>query len=131
MLNKKDGRDQFVSMTVYFFSAALFSGIWFLAEGESIALTGAQTAGIIWLGIFMDAAAFLMWALALQKGDTAKLSNFAYITPFLAVLYSALLLNEPVDLYSVAGLMLIMAGIIVQMGSSERGAALFKRKRMA
>lgn len=71
VLNKKENRDQFVSMTVYFFSAALFSGIWFLAEGESIALTGLQTAGIIWLGVFMDAAAFLMWALVLQNGDTA------------------------------------------------------------
>ena len=131
VLNKKENRDQFVSMTVYFFSAALFSGIWFLAEGESIALTGAQTAGIIWLGVFMDAAAFLMWALALQNGDTAKLSNFAYITPFMAVLYSALLLNEPVDRYSVIGLLLIMGGIFVQMGGSERGASLFKRKRIA
>lgn len=49
----------------------------------------------------------------------------------MAVLYSALLLNEPVDRYSVIGLLLIMGGIFVQMGGSERGASLFKRKRIA
>lgn len=46
-----------------------------------------------------------------QNGDTTKLSNFAYITPFMAVL-SALLLNEPVDRYSVIGLLLIMGGML-------------------
>lgn len=131
VLNKKDNRDQFVSMTVYFFTAALFSGIWFFAKGESAALTGVQTAGIIWLGVFMDAAAFLMWALALQKGDTASLSNFVYITPFMAVLFSALFLKEGIDIYSVIGLMFIVAGIFVQMGFSGRRSGSRGRERVA
>ncbi|MFR4964057.1 MAG: EamA family transporter [Streptococcus sp.] len=58
-----------------------------------------------------------------EWGYGQTFSNFAYITPFMAVLYSALLLNEPVDRYSVIGLLLIMGGIFVQMGA-QRGAPL-------
>ena len=46
----------------------------------------------------------------------------------MAVLYSALLLNEPIDRYSVIGLSLIMGGIFVQMGGLRGGASLFKTK---
>ena len=79
----------------------------------------------------MDAAAFLMWALALQKGDTASLSNFVYITPFMAVLFSALFLKEEIDIYSVIGLMFIVAGIFVQMGLSGRKSSSRGRERVA
>ena len=40
-----------------------------------------QLIGLIWIGIFTSAIAFTSWALALEKGDTAKISNLAYMTP--------------------------------------------------
>ena len=48
-----------------------------------------QLVGLIWIGIFTSAIAFTTWALSLEKGDTAKISNLAYITPFLSLIWTA------------------------------------------
>ncbi len=113
--NKKYDYDQEFSMFVYFAIAAVFSGIWALDEHSSVALSGLQLAGVLWIGIIVCAAGYLVWNLALNRGDTAKISNLAYITPFLAMLLSCLILKEPFDGHTLFGLLLIILGIVVQM----------------
>ena len=113
--NKKYDYDQEPAMFIYFAIAAVFSGIWTLREHSSIALSGLQFAGVLWIGIVVSAAGYLIWNLALNRGDTAKISNLAYITPFLAMLLSCLILKEPFDPHTLLGLLLIISGIVVQM----------------
>ena len=76
---------------------------------------GVQWLGIIWLGVMTDAVAYLLWALAL-KGveDTAKIANLAYLTPFLSVVCSALVLKEKIKLQALVALVLIIGGILLQ-----------------
>jgi len=50
----------------------------------------------------------------LKDCDTAKISNLAYLTPFLTIVFSAALFNEKIHIYSVMGLLFIIAGIVVQ-----------------
>ena len=113
--NKKYDYDQEPAMFVYFALTAFFSGIWALREHSSIALSPLQFIGVLWIGIVVSAAGYLVWNLALNRGDTAKISNLAYITPFLAMVLSCLILKEPFDPHTLLGLLLIISGIAVQM----------------
>lgn len=86
-------------------------------------LTLPTFAGLVWMGVFTSALAFTCWALALKRGNTAKISNLAFIKPFLSLIYIYLLLREEISLYSVAGLAVIVLGILVQMGDRSQGTA--------
>ena len=121
-LNKKTGYNQFIGMMIFFAVSALFSGIALLPGGELRPLSAGQIGGLVWVGVATYAVAYLAWALALKGGDTAKISNLAYMVPFLNIIFSVILLGENVYVYSVVGLMFIVVGILLQ------SMALLKRR---
>lgn len=115
VLNKKADYDQNITMMVIWLTVAVCS----FAVGpfleEWVPVRGMQWLGILWLGIMTDAVAYLLWALAL-KGveDTAKIANLAYLTPFLSVLISAVVLKEKMKPQALVALVLIVGGILLQ-----------------
>jgi len=114
VLNKKANYNQFVAIVIFFATTMIFSGIAFAVGGNFAPLTLAQFGGLAWLGIMSNAVAYLAWGIALRRGDTAKISNSAYIIPFLTVILSALMLGENIYIYSIIGLLLIVGGILIQ-----------------
>ncbi len=74
-----------------------------------------QLLGLGWNGVFVMALATCVWAAALAAGETAKISNFAYITPFVSLVWTFLVLHEIPSVWSVAGLCLIVLGILIQL----------------
>ena len=115
VLNKKADYDQNITMMVIWFTVAVCS----FAAGpfleDWVPVRGVQWLGIAWLGVMTDAVAYLLWALAL-KGvkDTAKIANLAYLTPFLSVLCSAVVLKEKIKVQALVALVLIVGGILLQ-----------------
>ena len=65
-------------MAVYFAVPAVISGIYLLCTKTPIHLSGVQTAGILWMGVIVNAAGYLIWCIAINRGNTAKISNLAY-----------------------------------------------------
>lgn len=118
--NKKKAYDQNIGMMFFFGIAALASGAVSLLTEELQPITGVQLIGSVWIGVFVNAIAYLAWGLALNGGETAKISNLAYITPFLTMLVSYVLLGEPLSLWSFGGLVLIIAGIFIQMNPGKK-----------
>lgn len=107
--------DKFVAMLVYYASTTLVSFL-FLAVQEPVPiLSVVQWGGTIWLGMVTNGLAYTTWALAMDRGDTAKLSNLAYLTPFLSLVYIFFLLHEPILLSSYLGLVFILAGVLLQI----------------
>ena len=115
VLNKRKHYNNFVSMMVYYSVSFVLSTLYNLWNHSIYIPQIAQLPGLLWLGICTSAIAYTFWALALEKGDTAKLSNLAYITPFLSLVWTSLLLHEPVTIYSLIGLFVIVSGILLQM----------------
>lgn len=113
--NKKYDYDQETAMAVYFTVPAVISGIFVFCSGTPVHISGIQIAGILWMGTVVSAAGYLIWCLAVNRGNTAKISNLAYITPFLSMLLSCLILKEPFSLSALLGLILIILGIAVQL----------------
>jgi drug/metabolite transporter (DMT)-like permease len=73
----------------------------------------AATLGIVYMGLFPTAIAFLTWSYALSRTSAGRLATSSYVVPALAVLLSWLLLGEvPVPLAFVGGA-LCLAGVAV------------------
>ncbi len=115
VLNKHKGYNKYFSMMIYYLAALIISLVYTVVTEDWFTLDLPQTAGMLWSGIFTTALAFTTWALALEKGDTAKISNLAYLTPFLSLIWTWILLGEDFDPFSLIGLLFIVAGIFVQI----------------
>jgi len=121
-LNKKSSYDTQVSMTVASAASFVLSLCVTLLRGNTLAVAPAQLPGILWNGVFTMAVANLTWALALSSGSTAKISNLAYITPFLSLVWTFFILHEPIQPMSVLGLCIIVAGIFIQLHDPKTSA---------
>ena len=119
-INKKSDYDKQVSMTVTMFVAFLFSLIIVLIRGGDLLIEPMQLPGILWNGVATMALANLAWALALADGNTAKVSNLAYITPFLSLVWTFFILKEPIEPMSILGLCMIVVGIFIQLKGKDR-----------
>ncbi len=114
VLVKKVHYDKSTSMMFYFLTSTIVALGLSAATQKMFLPTAEQFLGLCWIGIFTSAIAFTSWALALAKGDTAKISGLAYITPILSLVWAAIILGEVVSIFSVIGLVLILSGIIIQ-----------------
>lgn len=115
VLNKKANYNQNISMMVMWFVVAIFSMIVGLMTETWVPIKGKEWFGILWLGIVINAVAYLLWALALKGVEnTAKIANFAYLTPFLSLIVSAIFLKEKIQLGAFIALVFIVGGILLQ-----------------
>ena len=122
VLNKKADYDQKISMMVVWLIAAVCSMILGLMTETWVPIRGTQWFGILWLGIVIDAVAYLLWALALKGAEnTAKIANLAYLTPFLSLIVSAVFLREIIQLRALIALFFIIGGILLQNLRETRG----------
>ncbi|MBR5923310.1 MAG: DMT family transporter [Clostridia bacterium] len=77
--------------------------------------------GFAWLGIVVNAVAYLLWAISLKKAeDSAKTANLAYLVPFISIIISWLVLREKITVNAVFALILIIGGISLQSVNIKR-----------
>lgn len=119
-LNQKWRYDTVIATMVSFAATFLLTLVINLATGDLLLPSVGQALGLVWNGIFSFAIPTVTWILALNGGNTAKISNLAYITPFLSLVWTALLLKEPVTVYAVVGLLVIILGIFIQLKDSKK-----------
>lgn len=115
VLNKKADYNQSIAMMVMWFVVAVCGGILGPFTEKWVPIRGMQWLGILWLGVVVDAIAYLLWALALQSAkDSAKIANIAYLTPFLSLVVSAVVLKERLQIRALIALIFIIGGILLQ-----------------
>ena len=105
-----------LSFSATFVITTVINGV----RGDLFIPTGAEILGFIWNGSFVMALASTAWAIALHMGDTAKISNLAYITPFLSLIWIMLVLKEPLSIFSILGLIVIVGGILIQLKDKKQ-----------
>lgn len=122
VLNKKKNYNKYLSMMLFYMVSFIISLLYMSVSKSWFVPQTNQLLGLLWIGIFTSATAFTSWALALEKGETAKISNLAYITPFLSIIWTGLILKEKISIYAIIGLALIIFGILIQLkDKSEEG----------
>ena len=81
----------------------------------------AATLGIVYMGVFPTAIAFLTWSYALTHTNAGKLATSSYVVPAIAVLLSWLLLDEtPVPLAYVGGALCLVGVAISRLPNGIR-----------
>lgn len=68
---------------------------------------------VVYLGIFPAAVGYLFWSYALSKGNTAQISSFMYLTPFLTLIVSWFWIHETTAFISVLGGIVILGGVFL------------------
>ena len=115
VLNKQKNYNKYLSMMLFYMVSFIISLLYILFSKEWFVPQVNQLIGLLWIGVFTSATAFTSWAIALEKGETAKISNLAYITPFLSLIWTGLILKEKISIYAIVGLVVIVLGILIQL----------------
>ena len=115
VLNKKQNMNQNITMMIIWLTTAICSMIAGLLFEDWIKICGTQWLGILWIGIFINALADLLWAIAL-KGvkNSAMIANMAYLSPLFSIIVSAVFLKERIHVSAILAFMLIVGGILLQ-----------------
>jgi drug/metabolite transporter (DMT)-like permease len=89
--------------------------------GKSDQLIGFKgVAASVYVGIFEMGLTFFLWLKALESATTSdKVSNLVYFAPFLSLVFVHFIIKEPVYYTTPAGLLLIIAGVIIQNRRSK------------
>lgn len=98
-----------------FLWGAIIIGGYILVAGCAEPITSAGLIGSVYIGIFEMGITFYLWISALKLTDsTARLSNFIYLTPFLSLIFIALVLGEHIYPTTIIGLVMIVGAIVFQ-----------------
>lgn len=68
---------------------------------------------IFYLGLFPAAIAYVLWAYALSKGNTAQVASFMYVTPLLTIVIGWFWIREIPSVISIIGGLIIIVGVIL------------------
>ena len=119
VLGKKYNYERFTSMMFFYAFTFIFILITVLIFSKIPQISLYELAGLLWLGIFTSGLAFVFWFLALKYGDTAKVSNVLFLTPFISLIYIHFLVGEKILLSSIIGLIFIVIGILIQSKNNK------------
>lgn len=68
-------------------------------------------AALLFLGLFCSGLAYLFWYGALQGGDASQVAAFLYLEPLVTLIIAALVLGEPITLWTLVGGAAVLAGV--------------------
>ena len=120
ILNIKDGREPMVGLCLNFLVALPVTAIGcYVFSDFEVPFNGVLVASYV--GVAEMAAGFLFWSTALKLSNNAsRVSNLVFLSPFISLVFIHFILKEPVTLATLAGLTLIVAGLICQQLVHER-----------
>ena len=88
-----------------------------IVQGPSELPSWEALGSIAMLGVFGTGVGLLMFLYMIEHFGSARASLVVYLLPVTALLYGALLLDEPVRLTAIAGLVLILGGVALGSGA--------------
>lgn len=122
IINMKQKGDALVLLVRSFWIATPVSLIYLLLNGQSPVVPLEGLAASAYIGIFEMGLTFWLWLRALNLAkDTAKLGNIAYMVPFVALVFIAIILKETIRTTTVLGLVLIVLAILYQKRAGSGG----------
>lgn len=112
LINVKDKRDPLIKLTSSFIFGSLFSLILMVLLPFNFNFNFVGIISAVYVGFFEMGITFVLWLIAISSSkNTEKISNLIYITPFLSLLFIAIVLKETIYPSSIIGLLFILTGI--------------------
>lgn len=116
ILNVRDKRDESVKLFLNFLFGSIYLIITMLVTGGfDVTFTAKGIFASVYIGLFEMGITFLFWLRALQLApSTDKVSNLVYLAPFMSLILVHFILGEHIYYTTMAGLLLIVVGILIQ-----------------
>ncbi len=119
--NTRDSRDPVVGLFMNFLCATPCVAIYVLMFEQVHIPDIRGVAGAVYLGFFEMGVAFLLWLTAMKLTESAaKIANLIFLSPFLSLVFIYFLVGEEIMPSTLAGLLFIVAGLIVQGRGAKR-----------
>ncbi|MGK9475504.1 DMT family transporter [Melioribacter sp. OK-6-Me] len=113
--NLLDSRKEDEKLFGSFFFGTIYTFIYILIFDSFSIISYKYLIGAIYVGFFEMGITFVLWLRALRLSENkARTATLAYLSPFISLLFIWLILGEKMMLSSIAGLVLIVSGIIIQ-----------------
>lgn len=113
--NVKDKRDEVIKLFLNFAFGFIFIVITGLVTSKIFIPDIRGFIGAIYVGVFEMGITFVLWLKALKLSrTTAQVSNLIYLAPFLSLFIINMIVGEKILFSTIMGLILIVAGIIIQ-----------------
>lgn len=131
IFNARDQKAPEVKLFLNFLFASVFTGIVYLLYPQKSDISLQGLFGSIYVGLFEMGLTFIFWLKALEYAeDTAKTGNLIYLTPFFSLVVIHLVLKEQIYFTSVIGLIIIVAGILLQQQAESKQRRLFNKTKL-
>lgn len=115
IINLKDQRDSLPKITLNMGFGLVYIAIYMLLFRSIEVPSGKGLFGAVYIGLFEMGITFVIWLMALKNSvNTAKVSNLIFLSPFLALFFIRAFVGEPILPSTIVGLILIVAGILLQ-----------------
>ncbi len=119
--NTRDRRDPAIALFMNFGFGLPFA-LAYCALFSSLSLTGWAAAGAgAYVGAIEMGITSLLWLMALRLSDNAsRVGNLIFLSPFLSLLFIRGLVGEEILPATVFGLVLVVAGLLIQQAGARR-----------
>ena len=115
IINTRNSTDPVIGLLLSFFLSLPFSLVLCLVVDGVPDHSFSSVLAVSYVGLFEMGVAFLLWLMAMKlTSNTAQLSNLIFISPFLSLVLLALIIGEQIHVSSVFGLLMIVAGLLLQ-----------------
>lgn len=122
LYNTRDKRDPTTRLFLNFIFASLFLLLIGIFTGQSFPDSGEGWLAALYVGVFEMGITFVLWLTAIRLAPKSdRISNLVYLAPFLNLLFASQVLGERIYLTTVFGIILLVAGILIQNTSGKNG----------
>lgn len=123
--NSKDDKDPAVRLFVNFVFGSIYIVITMLFVSDFGGMSLKGIGGGLYIGLFEMGLTFFFWSTAMKYSESsAKISDLIFLSPFLSLVLISLILGEKILPSTLAGLLMIISGIVLQRKLNKSAARL-------
>ena len=120
LYNTRDKRDPVSRLFLNFSFASMYLLLAGLFIDQPLPAGREGWFAAIYVGVFEMGITFVLWLTAIRLAPRSdRISNLVYLAPFLNLLFASQVLGEDIYLTTVFGIVLLVAGIIIQNVSAK------------
>jgi drug/metabolite transporter (DMT)-like permease len=120
IFNTRDKRDPVVCLFLGFLFGLPLTFLFCVALSHLHVASWKGLLGALYVGCFEMSVTFVLWLVALRSSaNTAKVSMLIFISPFFSLVLIHFLLGEDIFPSTIAGLLFIVAGLLIQARASR------------
>lgn len=115
IINTRNTGNPIVGLLLAFLLSLPFSAATCWLTSGWPALNWQAIAAVSYIGLFEMGITFVLWLMAMKKAvNTSRISNLIFVSPFISLALLATIIGETIHPSTIAGLVLIVGGLIIQ-----------------